>query len=82
MIALSVMAICNMCDYSEDIKDIFYHKNGLQILVDLLGNKDEDILLNTQKLLLALITQKKTETSQFGKQIGEDQDYRIIRRLI
>ena len=28
MIALSVMAICNMCDYSEDIKDIFLYGNG------------------------------------------------------
>ena len=26
--ALSIMAILNMCNYSEDIKDIFLQKNG------------------------------------------------------
>lgn len=57
------MAICNMCNYSEDIKDIFLLKNGLGILMNLLETKDEDILLNTLKLILALITQDKTTTS-------------------
>ena len=27
--ALSIMALVNMCNYSEDIKDIFLMKNGI-----------------------------------------------------
>ena len=50
--------------------------------MDLLENKDEDILLNTLKLTLALITQKKQETSQLGKVIGEEGDFKIIKRLM
>lgn len=55
------MAIVNMCNYTEDIKDIFLMKNGQQILNDLLNTKDEDVLLNTLRLTMTLITQKKQE---------------------
>ena len=82
MTALSVMAIVNMCNYSEDIKDIFLMKNGQQILNDLLNSKDEDILLNNLRLIMTLITQKKQETSQIGRTLAEEGEYRIIRRLI
>ena len=59
--ALSIMAIVNMCNYSDDIKDIFLIKNGQNILTDLLGTKDEDVLLNCLRLIMTLITQKKQE---------------------
>lgn len=54
--ALAVMAVVNMCNYSEDIKDIFLMKNGSQIINDLLDSKDEDILLNNLRLIMTLIT--------------------------
>lgn len=54
--ALSVMALVNMCNFSEDIKDIFLQKNGFNILNDLLDSKDEEILLTTLKLIMTLIT--------------------------
>jgi hypothetical protein len=76
------MAIVNMCNYSEDIKDIFLMKNGQQILNDLLNSKDEDILLNNLRLIMTLITQKKQEMSQIGRTLAEEGEYRIIRRLI
>jgi hypothetical protein len=37
MIALALMAIVNLCNFSEDIKDAFMQKNGFQVIVDLLG---------------------------------------------
>lgn len=50
------MAIVNMCNFSEDIKDIFLQKNGFNIINSLLDCKDEEILLNTLKLIMTLIT--------------------------
>ena len=57
------MAIVNMCNFSEDIKDIFLSKNGSAVINDLLESKDDEILLNILKLIMSLITQKPSETS-------------------
>jgi len=76
------MAIVNMCTYSEDIKAIFLRQSGLAIINELLESKDEDILLNNLRLIMTLITQKKSEFSHIGKTLAEDSDYKIIRRLI
>ena len=59
MTALAVMAIMNMCNYSEDIKDIFLQLNGFTIVCELLNSKDEDILLNNLRLIMTLITSDK-----------------------
>jgi len=80
--ALSVMAIVNMCNFSEDIKDIFLQKNGFSIIVDLLNAKDEDILLNTLRLIMTLIAQKQGDTSMIGRTLAEESDNKIIKRLI
>lgn len=61
--ALSIMALVNMCNYSEDIKDIFLMKNGISIIYGLLDSKNEDILLNNLRLIMTLISQKKSEIS-------------------
>jgi hypothetical protein len=50
------MAIINMCNFSEDMKDIFLSKNGQAVINDLLESKEEDILLNILKLIMTLIT--------------------------
>jgi len=49
------MAIVNMCNFSEDIKDIFLMKNGHQHIMNLLENKDDEIILNTLRLIMTLI---------------------------
>lgn len=54
------MAIVNMCNFSEDIKDIFLQKNGFLIIVDLLNSKDEEILLNCLRLIITLIAANKS----------------------
>ena len=61
--ALCIMAIINMCNFSEDMKDIFLSKNGQAVINDLLESKEEDILLNILKLIMTLITQDASETS-------------------
>jgi hypothetical protein len=57
------MAIVNMCNFSEDIKDIFLQKNGFAIIVELMNSKDEDILVNCLRLIMTLIAQKAGETN-------------------
>ena len=38
--------------------------------------------MNNLRLIMTLITQKKSETSQIGRTIAEDSDYRIIKKII
>ena len=76
------MALVNMCNFSEDIKDIFLSKNGSAIINDLLESKDEEILLNILKLIMTLITQKPSETSQIGRTLAEENENSIIRKII
>lgn len=56
--ALSVMSIVNMCDFSDDIKDIFLQRNGIAIIKELMESKDEDILLSALRLIMTLIAPK------------------------
>lgn len=39
-------------------------------------------MINTLKLILALIKQDKSETSMIGKEIGEQKQYALVRQLI
>ena len=81
--ALSVMAIVNMCNFSEDIKDIFLQKNGFAIVNELLNSKDEDILLNSLRLIMTLIASSKVgEPNLIGRQLAEENDNQITKRLI
>ena len=54
--ALAIMAVVNICNYSEDIKSIFLQKNGYQLIIQLIDSKDESVLLNTLRLIMVLIT--------------------------
>jgi len=65
--SLSIMAIVNMCNFSEDIKDIFLQNNGFSIIMLLIQSKDEDILINILKLIMTLIAKNKNETSLIGR---------------
>ena len=52
------MSIVNMCDFSDDIKDIFLQRNGIAIIKELMESKDEDILLGALRLIMTLIAPK------------------------
>lgn len=65
--ALSVMAIVNMCNFSEDIKDIFLQRNGIALINELLDSKDEDILINALRLIMTLIAAKQGEANMIGR---------------
>ena len=80
--ALSVMAIVNMCNFSEDIKDIFLQKNGFSIIVELMNSKDEDILVNCLRLIMTLIAQKAGETNQIGRTLAEENGNQLLKKLI
>lgn len=75
---LSVMAIVNMCNFVDDFKDIFIQKNGHSIIMDLLRNKDENIMINNLKLIMTLINQTKGSESNLGRLIGEANESEII----
>jgi len=61
------MALVNMCDFSEDIKDIFLQKNGFYILKDLLKTKNEDIMIISLKFIMTLIKVNGLEKNDKGK---------------
>jgi hypothetical protein len=80
--ALCIMAVVNMCNYSEDVKDMFIQKNGFHIIYELLESKDEDVLLNTLKLVMTLITKKAGDTTQIGRDLADANDQKILHELI
>ena len=53
--ALAASALVNLCNYSDDIKEIFFQKGGLNVLLDYLTSKLESILLCVLRLILVLI---------------------------
>lgn len=56
--ALSIMALVNMCNYNEDIQSIFRLKQGFPFIRQLMKSTDDEILLNTLRLLLTNVKPK------------------------
>jgi hypothetical protein len=55
--------------------------------MQLLNSKDEDILVNMLKLVMSLIAKNRTETSQIGRTLAEEENIEyganaILKRLI
>jgi hypothetical protein len=67
MTALAVMAMVNLCNFSEDMKDIFMQRNGINVVKGLLNSKHEDIVLNGLRLTMTLISKKEGETNTIGR---------------
>ena len=81
------MALVNMCNFSEDIKDIFLQKNGFHIIMQLLNSKDEDVVVNVLKLMMTLIAKNRNETNQIGRTLAEEEysgfgPSAVIKRLL
>ena len=76
--SLSASALVNLCNYSEDIKDIFLQQNGLNAILEYMTCKEEDTLLNILRLLLALIA----NSEPIGKLICEENDNEAIYSLL
>ncbi|CDW74435.1 arm repeat protein [Stylonychia lemnae] len=76
--SLSTQALVNLCNYSDDIKDIFIQKQGLNAILEYLTCKEEDTLLNILKLLQALINKSET----IGKQISEENNNECVHSLL
>ena len=47
-----------------------------------MDSTNEDILMNALRLIMTLIASKKGETNMIGRQLAEDSDNKIIKRLI
>ena len=49
--ALATSALVNLCNYSPDIKQIFFTKKGLNVILEQLLQKKEMILVNILRLI-------------------------------
>ena len=80
------MSICNMLNFSDDIKDIFMMKQGLAIIMELLNSKDKDIILNTLRLIMSLIKKPKQGVPELGIRLAseklKDEEMPLVKRLI
>jgi hypothetical protein len=52
---LAIAALVNLCNYSEDIKEIFFQKKGLDFILTSLATKREQILILVLRLILTLV---------------------------
>lgn len=50
----------NLCNYSDDIKDIFIQKQGVNAILEYLTCKEDDTLYSILRLFLALIAKSET----------------------
>ena len=48
---MATSALVNLCHYSPDIKQIFFTKDGLNVILEYLNSKKEIILLNVLRLI-------------------------------
>ena len=83
---LAVISVCNMLNFSDDIKDIFMMKQGFPIIMELLNSKDKDVILNTLRLIMSLIKKPKSGVPELGKQLAaaklKDEEMPLVKRLI
>lgn len=76
--SLAASALVNLCNYSEDIKDIFVQKQGVNAILEYLTCKEEETLLNILRLLLALISKSES----IGKQICQENNSEAVHSLL
>ena len=76
--ALAASALVNLCNYSPDIKEIFFQKGGLNVLLEYLTCKREIILLNVLRLIQVFIAKSET----FTKKICEENEQEAVKSLL
>lgn len=76
--ALATSALVNLCNYSPDIKQIFFTKNGLDLILEYLETKKELILMNVLRLIQVFIA----NSEQFTKKIAEERDQAAVKSLL
>mmetsp|Transcript_8002 Transcript_8002/g.7496 ORF Transcript_8002/g.7496 Transcript_8002/m.7496 type:complete len:256 (+) Transcript_8002:1322-2089(+) len=76
--SLSVSALINLCQYSEDIKDIFIKKHGDSAILEYLTCKEEDTLFNVLRLMMTLIG----KSDSIGKMMAEKTNLEAVNSLL
>ncbi len=79
--SLAASALVNLCNYSDDIKDIFIQKQGLNAILEYLTCKEEDTLLNVLRLFLALINKSEIIAKQICDENNNEAIHSILRIL-
>ena len=72
--SLAIMALVNMCNYNEDIQSIFRLKQGFPFIRGLLKSTDDEILLNTLRLLMTNVKPKDDNAKQHMKALIDDEE--------
>ena len=78
---LALMSIVNMCNFSEDIIDIYLQLDGHFHIMNLLENKDDEIILNTMRLIMTLIKKNTGDEAARGKYMVDFNDFSLIYRI-
>jgi len=60
--ALAISALVNICNYSDDPKDIFIVKNGLDAIFEFITSKKEEILFNVLRLTVTIINKSEVNS--------------------
>ena len=79
--ALATSALVNLCNYSPDIKQIFFTKDGLNVILEYLNAKKEIILLNVLRLIQVFIANSANQ-EQFTKKIAEARNQEAVKSLL
>jgi hypothetical protein len=76
--SIAASALVNLCNFSEDIKDIFMQKKGANAILEYLTCKEEDTLINVLRLFFCLIARSET----IGKQLADENNNEAIHSLL
>ena len=62
-------ALVNLCNHSDDIKEIFYQKEGPKEIIKFLNEtKDEELLINILKLILSFTSNSEVYSRKITKE--------------
>ena len=75
---LAINALTNLFFSSEDSKEIFWQKKGINGLLMILNSYDEEIVDDGLKLLHAFVIRKSDNVSKIAK----EQDFAIVKSLL
>ena len=75
---LAINALANLCHYSDDIKEIFFQKGGLNLMLENLNSMQNEILTAILTLLLTFIS----KSEQFSKKISSENNYECVTTLL
>jgi len=76
---LAVSALVNLCNHSDDIKEMFYQKNGHILLVEMLtSTKDSLYIVSLLKLILSFTK----DSEKFSKAVSQLNQHALVKHFL